>query len=177
MKLLMVVIIAFCSDPSFGQKAISAAPIKINRPVCPNLFKYQPMVFIDSIRVTNDILTTIDQNNIEEVNIVRSGYDSISKTDGKIYIFMKKGKSIKLYDFSSFLLKSVSNTTKPILLMVNSDFVNDYLNFILDKNTIALVEIDDGEDINPIKKIFPNNTIVNILTKDFLNKNRVTQNL
>jgi hypothetical protein len=176
MRFLIIFLTVFCYNSSFGQKVISVAPNTKNvRPGCPNLFKYQPMLFVDSMHVPLEMLSKLNPNDIQEVSVVKNGYDSISKTDGKIYVFMKKGKSIKLFDFASFKLKYLSNSAKPILLMLNSVFIKDYTNFVIDEKTIAKVEIDKGADIEPLKNIYPNNCIVNILTNESFNRNSVSQ--
>jgi hypothetical protein len=55
--------------------------------------------------------------------------------------------------------------------MVNAIFVNNYATFSINKNSIIEVEIDKGNDILPIKHLYPKNTLVNIRTISDSNSN------
>lgn len=173
MKIIILCLALFCFCNTYSQKVNGAhSNVKTTKAA---MFNSEPMYFVDSVHVTKETFSKLNPNDIQEVNVVKNGYDSISKTNGKIYIVMKKGKGIKLYNFTSFKTKYLSHTPKPILLMVNSVLVNDYLNFVIDEKSIATIEVDNGADILSIKNIYPNNTIVNVLTKESFNGNSASQ--
>ncbi len=138
-------------------------------------FEYPPKVFLDSMLIPFDYVKQIKPNDIESISVVKSAFNSTTMTEGELYIKLKKGSKHNFFNFANFKANYLPNNAKPILLMLNSVFINDYSTFVIDKNTIALVEIDNGADINPIKNIYPNNTIVNILTKESFNRNSVSQ--
>jgi hypothetical protein len=178
MKNLVLFFMCFSFVQTYGQKATATdqnvKTVKIRCKAGP-LIVNKPLFFVDSVRVIEEVVSSLNLNDIMEVCVVKKGYDSISKTEGEIYIFMKKGKSIKMFDFASFKAKYITNAAKPIILMLNGTFATNYANFIIDENIISKVEIDKGADIEPIKKLYANYTIVNILTKETFNTNSISQ--
>jgi hypothetical protein len=179
MKFVILFLLICESLMGIAQKTVlaqsNAAKVKSECRAGANDLKLKVLWFVDSLLVTDDVVMKLNTNDIQNVSILKHIYDSITNSEGKIYIELKKGKCIKLFDFASFKLKYVSNPTKPILLMLNSVFIKDYTNFVIDEKTIAKVEIDKGADIEPIKNIYPNNCIVNILTSESFNRNSVSQ--
>jgi hypothetical protein len=138
-------------------------------------FEFVPKVYIDSMLMPYDCLSKIKPNDIENISVVKTKADCVTMSDGEIYINLKKGAIYNFLNFANFKVKYLPNTQKPISLMVNAVFVNDYTNFSIDENNIAKVEIENPADITSIKNIYPNNTIVNILTKESFNRNSVSQ--
>ncbi len=159
---------------SFGQKM--TIPFETNnltfelKPIS-NELKVEPLIYVDSTIVSFETLSRISSNDIEKVKVEKTNYDSITNTKGKIFVTLKKGKQLEIYNFASFKEKFVPDTTKPILLMVNSIFKNNYTTFGINKNSIIEVEIDKGNDILPIKHLYPKNTLVNIRTISYSNLN------
>jgi hypothetical protein len=139
--------------------------------------EFVPKVFVDSMLIPFDYLNKIVPNDIESISVVKTKVDSVIMTHGEIYIKLKNGSTYNFLNFANFKAKYLPTPSKPILLMVNAVFVNDYANFIIDENSIRKVEIENGADITAVKNIYPNNTVINILTKESFNRNSVSQTL
>ena len=129
------------------------------------------MIYVDSTILSFETLSRINPNDIEKVNVEKTNYDPITNTKDKIFVTLKKANQLDLYNFASFKEKYIPQNAKPILLMVNAIFINNYATFSISKNSILEVEIDKGNDILPIKHLYPKNTIVNIRTINNANLN------
>lgn len=149
-KIINSSILLICSIVSFAQvKAIS---------IQPNAGAKEILYFFDNIEINAEVWSLIDANKIADVNIVKLNAEK------RIYIQSKNAKDIAFLSFADIKLKYIT-TTKPVLLLVNSNFIKNTKEFKIDDNIIYKVEVEQGADFDELKNMYANFAIVNIKTK------------
>jgi hypothetical protein len=124
------------------------------------------LYFFDNIQISNEVLSYIDVNKIADVRVTKPTVGPRENYAGRIDITSKSPKDFNFLSFAGIKSKYVNATTKPILLLVNGNFINNAANFKIDDNFISTVEVEQGADFNQLKNIYPTFAIVNIITKN-----------
>lgn len=64
--------------------------------------KKQPLVYLDSVLIPFNMIDDINKNDILSIDVVKSGYNSTTNTEGKIYITTKRKNYSKfLYNYAT----------------------------------------------------------------------------
>lgn len=144
---------------------VSFAQVKVIS-IQPNAGAKEILYFFDNIEINAEVLSLIDVNKIADVNIVKSNAGENNNAKKRIYIQSKNAKDFAFLSFADIKLKYVKATTKPVLLLVNSNFIKNTKEFKIDDNIIYEVEVEQGADFDELKNMYPNFAIVNIKTKN-----------
>jgi hypothetical protein len=120
----------------------------------------KPLYFLDSVSTTT--LPLFDPNKIESITVLKA-YDSVTQTDGKIYITSKKDAH-----FNFFTLPQVAQQQQlspgNCLFMIDDVFVKDLRDIKIDTSYILRCEVTSTKDITYLQSI-PALAILNIKTK------------
>lgn len=150
MKLIVGLLCIVSSTFSFGQ-------IKLNN--------NKPFVYLDSNRIDLEHFL-FDQNKIEKVDVVKEAFDTRTNTSGSIYITSKQSQSFNFLSYKQLKSKYFSDITKPILLLLNGNFIKSPAKLNIDSSYISKVEVEAGEDYSELRKLYPAMAIVNIKLKN-----------
>jgi len=133
----------------------------------------KPSVYLDSNKIELEHYL-FDQNNIEKVDVIKKEFDPLTNSSGKIYITSKNPKDYHFLSFTDFKNKYLGNNKKPVLLLINGNFIKNPTNIKIDSAYIFNVEVESGADFDELKNLYPLLSIVNIQTKrrEFLNGER-----
>ncbi len=134
----------------------------------PSAGSKEILYFFDNIEINAEVLSLIDVNKIADINIVKSNAGEKNNAEKRIYIKSKNAKDFVFLSFADIKLKYVTTTTKPVLLLVNSNFIKNTKEFKIDDNIIYTVEVEQGADFDELKNMYANFAIVNIKTKNAL---------
>ena len=155
MKNILVMISIVYSTFSFGQII---------------LYNDKPAVYLDSNKIDLEYFL-FDQNKIERLDVVKQIFDVRTNTSGTIYITSKQPKSFNFFSYQQIKSRFFSDKLKPILLLLNGDFVKNPNKLNIDSSYIYKVEVESGADFEELKNIFSSLTIVNIQTRFTSSKN------
>ncbi|MCY7292114.1 MAG: hypothetical protein LH615_08020, partial [Ferruginibacter sp.] len=122
-----------------------------------------PIFYLDSVPVEMEY-TYLDVNNIERVEVIK---DAVT---GKVYMTSKNTKSFNFLSYSILKNTYFNEINKPVLLLVNGNFIKNPLKINIDSSYIYKVEVECGVDFEELKNLYPNLAIVNIKINNLNNK-------
>ena len=126
--------------------------------------KSKPMIYSDSILVAMEY-TFMDVNKIENFDVKK---DALSD---KVYMILKNTERFNFFTYSDLKNIYFSKINKPILLLVNGNFVKNPAKINIDSSYIYKVEVESGNDFEELKNLYPDMAIVNIKVNNLNNKN------
>ena len=150
MKIILILFSIGLSISSFGQKILNYD---------------KPSVYLDSYKIELEHYL-FDQNNIARVDVIRKEFDPSTNTSGKTYITSKNPKDFNFLSFADLKSKYFGNNKKPVLLLLNGNFIKNPSQINIDSSYIYKVEVESGADFEELKNIYPLLAIVNIQTKN-----------
>lgn len=133
-----------------------------------------PVVYFDSIPTRMEFFY-FDRSKIKDVVSVQSKFDSSTNSSGKIYITSINPKNYNFLSFIDLKNKYIGNNKKPVLLLLNGNFIKNPTNINIDSSYIYKVEVETGADFEELKNIYPLLSIVNIQTRDAATLNEQRQ--
>lgn len=133
--------------------------------VTQTLSDFSPRVFVDSVQTKLNYFI-FDTNKISSIDIQKSTSDDLIPPVDRIYITSKFPGDYNFLSYRDLKEKYFRNTTKPVLLLVNSIFLKNPSAINIDSSFIYNVEVDTGADFEELKNMFSSRTIVNIQTKN-----------
>ncbi len=131
----------------------------------PTVFFSNPIVYFDSIPTRMELFY-FDRNKIKSIINVQSKFDSTTNSSGKIYITSINPKDYNFLSFTDLKNKYIGNNKKPVLLLLNGNFIKNPTSIKIDSSYIYKVEVETGADFEELKNIYPLLSIVNIQTKN-----------
>lgn len=131
----------------------------------PSVFISNPVVYFDSIPTRMELFY-FDRSKIKDVVSVQSKFDSSTNSSGKIYITSKNPKDYNFLSFTELKSKYIGFNKKPVLLLLNGNFIKNPTQINIDSSYIYKVEVESGADFEELKNIYPLLSIVNIKTKN-----------
>ena len=129
------------------------------------LYDNKPSVYLDSTKIDLENFL-FDQNKIEKIDVVKQAFDPRTNTSGSVIITSKKTNSFNFLSYEQIKSIHFSDKTKPILLLLNGNFIKSAAKINIDSSYISKVEVETGEDYEELKNIYPNMAIVNIKLKN-----------
>lgn len=145
------------STLSFGQ-------IKPDLNSLPTSLFMDPVVYFDSIPTRMGFFS-FDTSQIKSITRVEKKFDGLTQSSAGIYISSKNPRNHKFLSFFDLKNKYVGNEKKPILLLINGNFIKNPSQINIDSAYIYKVEVESGDDFEELKNIYPSLAIVNIQTK------------
>ena len=143
---------------SLGLSIISFAQLK--------LYGNKPSVYLDSTKIELEYFL-FDQNKIEKFEVVKNHFTTPTNNSGSIYITSKQPQNFNFLSYEEIKRKYFSDKTKPILLLLNGNFIKSAAKINIDSSYISKVEVETGDGFEELKNIYPNMVIVNIKLKNF----------
>ena len=143
---------------SLGLSIISFAQLK--------LYDNKPSVYLDSTKIELEYFL-FDQSKIEKFDVVKNHTAIPTNNSGSIFITSKQPKNFNFLSYKEIKRKYFSGKTKPILLLLNGNFIKSAAKINIDSSYISKVEVETGDDYEELKNIYPNMAIVNIKLKNF----------
>ena len=140
-----------------GLSIISFAQLK--------LYDNKPSVYLDSTKIDLENFL-FDQNKIEKIDVVKQAFDARTNTSGSVIITSKKPNSFNFFSYEQIKSIHFSDKPKPILLLLNGNFIKNFAKINIDSSYISKVEVETGNDYEELKNIYPNVAIVNIKLKN-----------
>lgn len=139
----------------------------------PSAYISNPLVYFDSIPTRMEFFY-FDRSKIKDVVSVQSKLDSSTNSSGKIYITSKNPHDYNFLSFTDLKNKYIGNNKKPVLLLLNGNFIKNPTQINIDSSYIHKVEVESGADFEELKNIHPLLSIVNIQTKNtaYINEQR-----
>ena len=125
----------------------------------------KPSVYLDSTKIELEYFL-FDQNKIDKFEIAKNHFTSTTKNLGSIYITSKQRKGFNFLSYFEIKRQYFSNITKPILLLVNGNFIKTFTKINIDSSYISKVEVEIGDDYEELKNIYPSLALVNIQLKN-----------
>ncbi len=147
MKIIFSLLSLVISTFSFGQLLINNT---------------KPDVYLDSNKIELEHFL-FDQNKIEKFEVLNNIFDARTNTTGRIYITSKKPQIFNFLSYQQIKAKYFSDRTKPILLLLNGNFVKSPAKLNIDSSYINKVEVETGEEYKELKNLYPTMAIVNII--------------
>ena len=141
-----------------GLSIISFAQLK--------LYDNKPSVYLDSTKIELEYFL-FDQSKIEKFDVVKNHFTTPSNNSGSIFITSKQPQNFNFLSYKEIKRKYFSDKTKPILLLLNGNFIKSAAKINIDSSYISKVEVETGDDYEELKNIYPNMAIVNIKLKNF----------
>ncbi len=130
--------------------------------------------FINGRFFQNQNLTSINPNDIEDLNVVKA--DTLIgnvQYSGLIYIRTKKDYPLRLVTLTELKNKYTNLKGKPAIFMVDGNFINgDYDNYLVDENNLLTIIVDKLQT----EKEQINFGLIKLLTKsdeNIRNRNRI----
>ena len=142
---------------SLGLSIISFAQLK--------LYNNKPSFYLDSTKIDLENFL-FDQNKIEKIDVVKQAFDARTNTSGSVFIISKKPNSFNFLSYEEIKRKYFLDKTKPVLLLLNGNFIKNFAKINIDSSYISKVEVETGNDYEELKNIYPNVAIVNIKLKN-----------
>ena len=130
------------------------------------IYDNKPSVYLDSTKIELEYFL-FDQNKIEKFEVVKNHFATQTNNSGSIYITSKQPQNFNFLSYKEIKRKYFSNKTKPVLLLLNGNFVKNFAKINIDSSYISKVEVETGDDFMELKNIYPNMAIVNIKLKNF----------
>ncbi len=115
----------------------------------------KPKVFLDSIPVELEHIY-FDTHKIKNIDVKK-----VTPT-GVIFITSKNPDNYNFLSYATIKARYFSNINKPILLLINGEFINDLTKVNIDSSYIFKIEVERGEDFKELKNLYPDFAIVNI---------------
>ena len=164
--------IIFCFF-SVGFSLFSFGQILDNFKNLSTAFISNPVVYFDSVETRMELFY-FDVSKIKSSVAVQGKFDSATNSSGSIYITSKNPKDYHFLSFTDLKNKYIGNNKKPVLLLINGNFIKNPTKINIDSAYIYKVEVESGADFEELKNIYPLLAIVNIKTKSkaFLNDDR-----
>ena len=129
------------------------------------LYDIKPSVYLDSTKIELEYFL-FDQNKIEKFEVVKNNFASLTNTSGSIYITSKQPKNFNFLSYVEIKRKYFSDKTKPVLLLLNGNFIKNASKINIDSSYISKVEVETGADYEELKNLYPSLAIVNIRLKN-----------
>ena len=127
-----------------------------------NAILLKPEIYLDSILINLDECV-FDSDKIKSIDIMKGAGSN------KVYIKTKDPKNISFLSYATFKNDYFAGIDKPILFLINGQFVKNFVQIKIDANYIYHIEVESGEDYNELKKIYPSYAIINIKLKNVNN--------
>lgn len=147
MKIIFSLLSIVFSTFSFGQLLINNT---------------KPDVYLDSNQIELEHFL-FDQNKIEKFDVVKENSDARINTRASIYMTSKMPQSFDFLSYQQIKTKYFSDRTKPILLLLNGNFIKSPAKLNIDSSYINKVEVETGEEYKELKNLYPTMAIVNII--------------
>ena len=138
---------------SLGFSTISFAQLK--------LYDNKPSVYLDSAKIELEYFL-FDHNKIEKFDVVKNHSATLTNNSDRIYITTKQPKNFNFLSYGEIKRKYFSDKIKPILLLLNGNFIKNFTKINIDSSYISKVEVETGNDYDELKNLYPFFTIVNI---------------
>ena len=119
--------------------------------------------FLDSVPIELES-SFFDVSKIESVDVTKNA------ASGRIYIKTKNPSNINFLSYSRIKNEYFSGIDKPILLLINGQFIKNFMLIKIDSAYIYNVEVESGENFEELKKLYPALAIVNIKLNNLNNK-------
>lgn len=158
MKIIFSIFCLGFSFFSFGQLRKSVKTLS-------TVFISNPVVYFDSIPTSMELFY-FDMSKIKSRVWVQEKFDSSTNSSGKIYITSKNPKDYNFLSFTDLKSKYIGSNKKPVLLLINGNFIKNPTQINIDSSYIYKVEVESGADFEELKNIYPLLSIVNIQTKN-----------
>jgi hypothetical protein len=189
MKQFIILLLAFVAIQSFGQTTNSNNPVNGEyttknqngdtalRVIYADKNKpnRQPAIFVNEKYVMNqNFFATFDPNHIESIEVIKRDtlIENISY-DGQIYIKTKIHYAPKFISLTDLKDKYTDFKGKPVVFMLDGNFVNaNYDNYLVDESNLLTIIIDKLETDNEKIEL----GLVKLLTKteeNIKNRNRI----
>ena len=123
----------------------------------------KPKYYLDSINVEMEYYY-MDMNKLEKVDVIK---DVVS---GKIYMTLKNPKNFNFLSYSILKNTYFKKINKLVLLLVNGNFIKNPTKIKIDSSYIYKVEVENGDDFEELKNLYPSLAIVNIKLNNLNNK-------
>ena len=140
-----------------GLSIISFAQLK--------LYDNKPSVYLDSTKIELEYFL-FDQSKIEKFDVVKNHTAIPTNNSGSISITSKQPKNFNFLSYKEIKRKYFSDKPKPILLLLNGNFIKNFAKINIDSSYISKVEVETGNDYEELKNIYPNMAVVNIKLKN-----------
>ena len=157
MKIIFSLLSILFSTLSFGQ-------VKPNVKSLVTAFFIDPVVYFDSIPTRMGFFS-LDTSAIKTITRIQGKFDAFSNSTDAIYITSKNPSDHTFLSFFDLKNKYVGNNKKPILLLMNGNFIKNPAQINIDSSFIYKIEVENGADFEELKNIYPSYSIVNIQTK------------
>lgn len=124
-----------------------------------------PAYYIDSVRVQS--LPNFNPKDILDIKI-HSGIDSISKTNGKIFIALKKHSYhfISIEELTKRCIPNFDSKSQAVIYLLNDKLISDTTDMKFEITYIRSVEVTDGSQIKAFKGILSGVIVLKIYTGD-----------
>ena len=146
-------------------KAIDSTYIKIYHSKDYADTGFPPAYFIDSVRAQS--MSYLNPKDILDIKVV-GGKDSVNKTNGKIYITLKKHPYhfITIEELTKRCIPNFDSKTQPVIYMWDDKLVTDTTNMKFEITYIRDVEVIEGSQIKAFKGLLAGVIILKINTND-----------
>ena len=165
-KCMKIILSIFCLGVSF----FSFGQLKESVKALSTVFISNPVVYFDSIPTRMELFY-FDTIKIKSMVTVQGKFDSSTNSSGKIYITSKNPKDYNFLSFTDLKSKYIGSNKKPVLLLLNGNFIKNPTQINIDSSYIHKVEVESGADFEELKNIYPLLSIVNIQTKNRASSN------
>ncbi len=158
MKIILSIFCLGFSFFSFGQvlEKLKGLPVA---------YFSNPVVYFDSIPTRMELFY-FDKSKIKTIVNVQSVFDSSTNSSGKIYITSINPEDYNFLSFTDLKRKYIGTNKKPVLFLLNGNFIKNPTQINIDSSYIYKVEVESGADFEELKNIYPLLAIVNIKTKN-----------
>lgn len=158
MKILVLSIMS-----AFSIVANAQEPVK-NQPVAA----WQPAYYIDSLVIKTGWHFDHDKikaANVTDLKVDKNYIDSSRQIQGRIYITLKEPVSFNFLSIDDINHTYIKEVQKPVIYMVDNEFVKDIADFKIDSSFILKVELTSADDLEYLKQSVPDLTILKIITR------------
>lgn len=166
MKEVLIFLIIMTGCRTYGQienpKLNVDTRIKVSH-IYPDKEEREPAYFLNKRLVNSLVLTTINPEIIESINVIKQNKEIQGKKYfGQIHIKTKDNYPLKLISLNDLKLKYTDLNSNPALFFINNQIVHDnYDEFLVDEHYILRIII---EEVNHKEEKLKINTI-RLLTK------------
>ena len=129
------------------------------------IYDNKPSVYLDSAKIELEYFL-FDQSKIEKFDVVKNHTLIPTNHSGSIFITSKQPKNFNFLSYEEIKRKYFSDKTKPILFLLNGNFVKSASKINIDSSYISKVEVETGADYEELKNLYPSLAIVNIRLKN-----------